>query len=143
VLATVDELESRLRAAGHDVYDFGLGNPTGASPPAVEPIEEAQTPGNQHAVAGVLKHARRSRLVRAQVRQSFDPDSGRLGREGRPGAPAAGDRRPGDCVLARPLIRFIVSASASRATGAGADRAGTRRVRRIEARSRAPRAARA
>ena len=34
VLATVDELKSRLRAAGHDIYDFGLGNPDGASPRA-------------------------------------------------------------------------------------------------------------
>jgi alanine-synthesizing transaminase len=27
VLAAVDELKSKLRAEGHDVFDFGLGNP--------------------------------------------------------------------------------------------------------------------
>ena len=32
VLAAVDELKSRLRAEGHDVFDFGLGNPDGAEP---------------------------------------------------------------------------------------------------------------
>lgn len=34
VLARVDELKSRLRAEGREVFDFGLGNPDGASPPA-------------------------------------------------------------------------------------------------------------
>ena len=35
VLARVDELKSRLRAEGRDVFDFGLGNPDGPSPAAV------------------------------------------------------------------------------------------------------------
>jgi alanine-synthesizing transaminase len=35
VLARVDELKSRLRAEGREVYDFGLGNPDGPSPAAV------------------------------------------------------------------------------------------------------------
>ena len=49
VLATVDETKSRLRAQGHDIYDFGLGNPDGASPRAVidRLVAEAQRPGNQ------------------------------------------------------------------------------------------------
>jgi len=49
VLATVDELKSRLRAEGHDVFDFGLGNPDGPSPAAAidRLITEAQRPGNQ------------------------------------------------------------------------------------------------
>jgi alanine-synthesizing transaminase len=34
VLAKVDELKSRLRAEGREVYDFGLGNPDGPSPAA-------------------------------------------------------------------------------------------------------------
>ena len=34
VLARVDELKSRLRAEGREIFDFGLGNPDGASPPA-------------------------------------------------------------------------------------------------------------
>ncbi len=49
VLAAVDELKSRLRAEGHDVFDFGLGNPDGPSPQAaIERLTtEAQRPGNQ------------------------------------------------------------------------------------------------
>jgi alanine-synthesizing transaminase len=49
VLAAVDELKSRLRAQGHDVYDFGLGNPDGPSPHAAieRLVTEAQRPGNQ------------------------------------------------------------------------------------------------
>lgn len=35
VLARVDELKSRLRAEGREVFDFGLGNPDGPSPAAV------------------------------------------------------------------------------------------------------------
>ena len=55
VLATVDELKSRLRAAGHDVYDFGLGNPDGASPrAAVERLIEEADAGISPAIA----HAR-------------------------------------------------------------------------------------
>jgi alanine-synthesizing transaminase len=34
VLARVDELKSRLRAEGREVFDFGLGNPDGPSPAA-------------------------------------------------------------------------------------------------------------
>ncbi|HEY4394708.1 MAG TPA: aminotransferase class I/II-fold pyridoxal phosphate-dependent enzyme [Polyangia bacterium] len=49
VLAAVDELKSRLRAEGHDVFDFGLGNPDGPSPKAAieRLITEAQRAGNQ------------------------------------------------------------------------------------------------
>jgi alanine-synthesizing transaminase len=35
VLARVDELKSRLRAEGREIFDFGLGNPDGASPAKV------------------------------------------------------------------------------------------------------------
>lgn len=34
VLARVDELKTKLRAEGREVYDFGLGNPDGPSPAA-------------------------------------------------------------------------------------------------------------
>src|SRR5262249_15422494 len=49
VLATVDELKSKLRAAGHDVYDFGLGNPDGPSPTAAleRLATESRRAGNQ------------------------------------------------------------------------------------------------
>jgi alanine-synthesizing transaminase len=35
VLARVDELKSRLRAEGREIFDFGLGNPDGPSPAVV------------------------------------------------------------------------------------------------------------
>ncbi|HEY0708303.1 MAG TPA: aminotransferase class I/II-fold pyridoxal phosphate-dependent enzyme [Polyangia bacterium] len=35
VLARVDELKSRLRAEGREIFDFGLGNPDGPSPAKV------------------------------------------------------------------------------------------------------------
>jgi alanine-synthesizing transaminase len=35
VLARVDELKSRLRAEGREIFDFGLGNPDGVSPAKV------------------------------------------------------------------------------------------------------------
>ena len=78
-LATVDELKSRLRAAGHDVYDFGLGNPDGASPrAAVERlIEEVQTPGNQRYMASRGVPEARKAICDWYARkygQSFDPD---------------------------------------------------------------------
>src|SRR5688572_13885118 len=41
VLARVDELKSRLRAEGREIFDFGLGNPDGRSPAAV--VERLQT----------------------------------------------------------------------------------------------------
>jgi alanine-synthesizing transaminase len=49
VLGVVDELKSKLRAQGHDIFDFGLGNPDGASPKAaIERLtEESHRAGNQ------------------------------------------------------------------------------------------------
>jgi alanine-synthesizing transaminase len=49
VLAAVDDLKSKLRAEGHDVFDFGLGNPDGPSPKAAieRLVTEAQKAGNQ------------------------------------------------------------------------------------------------
>ena len=49
VLARVDELKSRLRAEGREIFDFGLGNPDGPSPAAVVARlqRELGTPGFQ------------------------------------------------------------------------------------------------
>ena len=79
VLATVDELKSRLRAEGHDVYDFGLGNPDGASPRAAveRQSEEAQTPGHQRYMPSRgVNEARRAICdwYARKYQQSFDPD---------------------------------------------------------------------
>ncbi len=80
VLAAVDELKSRLRAEGHDVFDFGLGNPDGPSPRAV--IErlttEAQRPGNQRYMPSRgLPEVRRAICDWYQRRygQTFDPET--------------------------------------------------------------------
>ena len=50
VLAAVDELKSQPARRGHDVFDFGLGNPDGPSPhAAIEPplSTRRSRPGNQ------------------------------------------------------------------------------------------------
>jgi alanine-synthesizing transaminase len=48
VLAQVDEAKTRLRAAGEEVFDFGLGNPDRGSPPGVVQrlVDEARVPAN-------------------------------------------------------------------------------------------------
>jgi alanine-synthesizing transaminase len=80
VLAAVDELKSRLRAEGHDVYDFGLGNPDGASPAAAidRLMVEARRPGNQRYMPSKgLPEVRRAICdwYRRKYGQTFDPDA--------------------------------------------------------------------
>jgi alanine-synthesizing transaminase len=80
VLATVDELKTRLRAEGHDVYDFGLGNPDGPSPAAVVDrlVKEARVPGSQRYMPSKgLPEPRRAICDWYQRRfgQTFDPDT--------------------------------------------------------------------
>jgi len=80
VLAAVDELKSRLRAEGHDVFDFGLGNPDGPSPRAVidRLTTEAQRPGNQRYMPSRgLPEVRRAICDWYQRRygQTFDPET--------------------------------------------------------------------
>jgi hypothetical protein len=137
VLATVDELKSRLRAAGHDVYDFGLGNPDGASPrAAVERlIEETQTPGNQRYMPSRGVPEARKAICDWYARkygQSFDPDGEAVvtlgAKEGLAHLLLA-IVGPGDCVLSPdpcyPIHRFGVSIAGGEpvpvATGPGRD----------------------
>ena len=137
MLATVDELKSRLRAAGHDVYDFGLGNPDGASPrAAVERlIEEAQTPGNQRYMPSRGMPEARKAICDWYARkygQSFDPDGEAVvtlgAKEGLAHLLLA-IVGPGDCVLSPdpcyPIHRFGVSIAGGEpvpvATGPGRD----------------------
>jgi alanine-synthesizing transaminase len=80
VLATVDDLKSRLRAEGHDVFDFGLGNPDGPSPRAAidRLIAEAQRPGNQRYMPSRgLPEVRRAICdwYGRRYAQTFDPES--------------------------------------------------------------------
>jgi len=80
VLAAVDEVKSRLRAEGHDVFDFGLGNPDGPSPrAAVERlIAEAQRAGNQRYMPSRGLPEVRAAICDWYVRhygQTFDPET--------------------------------------------------------------------
>jgi len=48
VFAVINDLRDKARAAGEDIIDMGMGNPDGASPPAVvdKLIEAAKNPAN-------------------------------------------------------------------------------------------------
>jgi alanine-synthesizing transaminase len=79
VLAAVDELKSKLRAEGHDVFDFGLGNPDGPSPAAAiqRLTNEAQRAGNQRYMPSKgVPEARRAICdwYQRRYQQTFDPD---------------------------------------------------------------------
>ena len=120
VLATVDELKSKLRAEGHDVYDFGLGNPDGASPAAAidRLVTEARRPGNQRYMPSKGMPEPRQAICdwyRRRFGQTFDPD--------REAVITIGSKEgiahlllalvaPGDCVLSPdpcyPIHRFGV-----------------------------------
>jgi alanine-synthesizing transaminase len=80
VLAAVDELKSKLRAQGHDVFDFGLGNPDGPSPKAVieRLVTEAQRAGNQRYMPSKGMPEVRRAICDWYARkydQTFDPES--------------------------------------------------------------------
>ena len=120
VLAVVDELKTRLRAEGHDVFDFGLGNPDGASPAVVidRLVTEARRPGNQRYMPSKgLPEVRRAICdwYARRYGQTFDPD--------REAVVTIGSKEglahlllalvgPGDCVLSPdpcyPIHRFGV-----------------------------------
>ncbi|HET6280710.1 MAG TPA: aminotransferase class I/II-fold pyridoxal phosphate-dependent enzyme [Polyangia bacterium] len=79
VLAAVDDLKSKLRAEGHDVFDFGLGNPDGPSPAAAidRLTTEARRPGNQRYMPSKgLPEVRRAICdwYQRRYQQTFDPD---------------------------------------------------------------------
>jgi alanine-synthesizing transaminase len=108
VLARVDELKSRLRAEGREVYDFGLGNPDGPSPAAAVArlTAELGRPGFQRYMPSRgLPEVRQAICAWYQRRYgvTFDPD--------REAVATIGSKEgvahlllalvgPGDCVLA-------------------------------------------
>jgi aspartate/methionine/tyrosine aminotransferase len=80
VLARVDELKSRLRAEGREIFDFGLGNPDGPSPDAaIERLKaELGKPGFQRYMPSKgLAEPRQAICAWYQRRYGvrFDPDS--------------------------------------------------------------------
>ncbi len=137
VLATVDELKSRLRAEGHDIYDFGLGNPDGPSPKAAidRLVSEAQRPGNQRYMPSRGLPEVRAAICDWYARrygERFDPESEAVitlgSKEGLAHLLLA-IVAPGDCVLSPdpcyPIHRFGVIIAGGQpvpvATGPGRD----------------------
>jgi alanine-synthesizing transaminase len=137
VLATVDELKSKLRAEGHDVYDFGLGNPDGPSPAAaIERLTaEAHRPGSQRYMPSRGLPEVRAAICdwyQRRYAQRFDPDSEAVvtlgAKEGLAHLLLA-VVGPGDCVLSPdpcyPIHRFGVIIAGGEpvpvATGPGRD----------------------
>ncbi|MBC8133038.1 MAG: aminotransferase class I/II-fold pyridoxal phosphate-dependent enzyme, partial [Deltaproteobacteria bacterium] len=120
ILAKVDELKSRLRAEGHDVYDFGLGNPDGPSPAAAidRLVTEARRPGSQRYMPSKGLPETREAICawyRRRYGQVFDPESEAVVTIGSKEGIAhllLALVSPGDCVLAPdpcyPIHRFGV-----------------------------------
>jgi alanine-synthesizing transaminase len=120
ILAKVDELKSRLRAEGQDIYDFGLGNPDGPSPAAAidRLITEARRPGNQRYMPSKGLPETRQAICdwyRRRYAQEFDPETEAVVTIGSKEGIAhllLALVSPGDCVLAPdpcyPIHRFGV-----------------------------------
>lgn len=80
VLGRVDELKSRLRAEGREIYDFGLGNPDGPTPAAVVQRLQAEVakPGfNRYMPSKGLPEVRQAICAwyERRYQQKFDPES--------------------------------------------------------------------
>jgi alanine-synthesizing transaminase len=107
VLARVDELKSRLRAEGREVFDFGLGNPDGPSPAAaVARLKaELERPGFQRYMPSRGLPEPRQAICdwyRRRYGQSFDPDKEAvvtIGSKEGIGHLLLALVGPGDCVL--------------------------------------------
>jgi alanine-synthesizing transaminase len=108
VLARVDELKSRLRAEGREIFDFGLGNPDGKSPAAaIERLRaELGKPGFQRYMPSRgLPEVRQAICAWYQRRYgvTFDPEREAvvtIGSKEGIGHLLLGLLGPGDCVLA-------------------------------------------
>ena len=137
VLAAVDDLKSKLRAEGHDVFDFGLGNPDGPSPKAAieRLIAEAQRAGNQRYMPSRGMPEVRRAICDWYARkygQTFDPESEAVVTIGAKEGLAhlfLAIIAPGDCVLAPdpcyPIHRYGIIIAGGEpvpvATGPGKD----------------------
>jgi alanine-synthesizing transaminase len=120
VLARVDELKSRLRAEGREIFDFGLGNPDGPSPAAaVARLKaELERPGFQRYMPSRgLPEPRQAICAWYAHRygQKFDPDKEAvitIGSKEGIGHLLLALVGPGDCVLSPdpgyPIHRFGV-----------------------------------
>ncbi len=80
VFALINELRDNYRAAGDDIIDLGMGNPDGATPPAVvgKLIETAQDPKNhRYSVSRGIPALREAIVARygTQYGVKLDPDA--------------------------------------------------------------------
>src|SRR5262245_26931390 len=80
VLARVDELKTRLRAEGREIFDFGLGNPDGPSPAAAiaRLQKETETPGFQRYMPSKGVPEARQAICdwyRRRYAATFDPET--------------------------------------------------------------------
>ncbi|MCG5052354.1 MAG: aminotransferase class I/II-fold pyridoxal phosphate-dependent enzyme [Myxococcales bacterium] len=120
VLARVDELKTRLRAEGREIYDFGLGNPDGDSPKAVVARLQAElgrTGFQRYMPSKGLPEVRQAICTWYQRRygQTFNPDTEAvitIGSKEGIGHLLLAIVAPGDCVLSPdpgyPIHRFGV-----------------------------------
>jgi len=107
VLAKVDELKSRLRAEGREIFDFGLGNPDGPSPAAAVARLNAELgkPGFQRYMPSRgLPEVRQAicRWYAARYGATFDPETEAvvtIGSKEGIGHLLLSLIGPGDCVL--------------------------------------------
>jgi alanine-synthesizing transaminase len=108
VLARVDELKSRLRAEGREIFDFGLGNPDGKSPAAAVARLQSELgkPGFQRYMPsrGLLEPRQAiCEWYARRYQQTFDPDREAvvtIGSKEGIGHLLLALIGPGDCVLA-------------------------------------------
>ena len=78
VFAVINEMKAKLRAAGEDVIDLGMGNPDGATPrPVVNKlIEAARNPKNhRYSVSKGIPNLREEICKRYQTKYGVELDS--------------------------------------------------------------------
>ena len=80
VFAVINELRDKARAAGVDIIDMGMGNPDGATPPAVveKLIEAARNPANhRYSVSRGIHQLREAIVARYQKQYgvTLDPET--------------------------------------------------------------------
>jgi alanine-synthesizing transaminase len=78
VFAVINEMKAKMRAAGKDVVDFGMGNPDGATPQAViDKLCEAaqQAKNHRYSMSRGIPHLRQEIVKRYQRNYGVELDS--------------------------------------------------------------------
>ncbi|MBM3787809.1 MAG: aminotransferase class I/II-fold pyridoxal phosphate-dependent enzyme, partial [Acidobacteria bacterium] len=77
VFAVINEMKAKLRAAGNDVVDFGMGNPDGATPDIIidKLVEAARNPKNhRYSLSRGIPHLRQEIVKRYQRKYGVELD---------------------------------------------------------------------